>query len=115
VVLELIGASSLERVLGSLATEARVVVIGVGGGGRIELDLLGLMGRRASIGAATLRARDHHAKEAVARALADHGLPLLASGALHVPIFATYPMAEAEAAYAAFAAGGKFGKIVLVS
>jgi NADPH:quinone reductase-like Zn-dependent oxidoreductase len=40
-------------------------------------------------------------------------LPLLASGAVRVPIAATYPLEEAEAAYERFAAGGKFGKIVL--
>ena len=40
--------------------------------------------------------------------------PLLASGALRVPVAAQYPMAEAGAAYDHFAAGGKLGKIVLV-
>jgi len=40
-------------------------------------------------------------------------LPLLASGAVGVPIAATYPLEEAPAAYDRFAEGGKFGKIVL--
>jgi NADPH:quinone reductase-like Zn-dependent oxidoreductase len=39
----------------------------------------------------------------------------MASGAARVPVHATYPLAEAEQAYEAFAAGGKLGKIVLVS
>jgi NADPH:quinone reductase len=33
---------------------------------------------------------------------------------LQVPVAATYPMSDAEAAYDRFAAGGKLGKIVLV-
>ena len=42
-------------------------------------------------------------------------LPLLADGRVRVPVEATFPMAEAAAAYERFAAGGKLGKIVLVS
>jgi NADPH:quinone reductase-like Zn-dependent oxidoreductase len=115
VVLELVGAASLPDVLGALATEGRVVVIGVGGGGRVELDLLGLMGRRATVTGATLRARDRTAKAEVVRAVAAHVLPLVDAGTITVPVHATYPMAEAEAAYEAFAAGGKLGKIVLTA
>jgi len=42
-------------------------------------------------------------------------IPLLERGEVRVPIAATYPMAEATAAYDHFAAGGKLGKIVLVT
>ena len=41
-------------------------------------------------------------------------LPLLADGAVRVPVDATFPMADASAAYEHFAAGGKLGKIVLL-
>jgi NADPH:quinone reductase-like Zn-dependent oxidoreductase len=40
-------------------------------------------------------------------------VPLLEEGRLVVPVHATYPLDEAQEAYDAFAAGGKFGKIVL--
>ena len=40
-------------------------------------------------------------------------LPLLASAAVRVPIAASYPLDQAEAAYERFEAGGKLGKIVL--
>ena len=40
-------------------------------------------------------------------------LPLFASGALTVPIAATFPLDDAAAAYDPFAAGGKLGKIIL--
>jgi NADPH:quinone reductase len=48
-----------------------------------------------------------------ARAIERSVLPLLASGAVHVPVAATYALEEAPAAYDRFAAGGKFGKLVL--
>ena len=40
-------------------------------------------------------------------------LPLLAAGRVGVPVERTFPLADADAAYDAFAAGGKFGKLVL--
>lgn len=114
VVLELVGAASLSGgVLGSLATDARVVVIGVGGGATIELSLLGLMASRAAIMGSTLRARSRPEKSEVAERARRELLPLLERGELHVPLLASYPLAEAEAAYERFAEGSKLGKIVL--
>lgn len=115
VVLELVGAASLPGALGALATGGRVAVIGVGSGSRIDLDLLTLMGRRATIGGSTLRVRSRAEKAAVAAAVRAHVLPLLADGRVHVPVFATFPLAEAAHAYDRFTEGRKFGKIVLVS
>jgi NADPH:quinone reductase-like Zn-dependent oxidoreductase len=115
VVLELVGAASLPTVLPHLATGARVVVIGVGSGAKIELNLLQLMGARARIGGATLRGRTRREKADVAAAVTAHVLPLVRSGRLRVPISATFEMAEATAAYDFFLAGGKLGKVVLVS
>ena len=115
VVLELVGAASLPTVLPHLATGARVVVIGVGSGAKMELNLLQLMGARARIGGATLRGRTRREKADVAAAVAAHVLPLVASGRLVVPVSATFPMAEAAAAYDYFSAGGKLGKVVLVA
>ena len=40
-------------------------------------------------------------------------LPLFETGALRVLVAEAFPLAEAAAAYERFAAGGKFGKIVL--
>jgi NADPH2:quinone reductase len=115
VVLELVGAASLPTVLPHLATGARVVVIGVGSGAKVELNLLQLMGSRARIGGATLRGRSRREKADVAAGVEAHVLPLLARGRLVVPICETFPMAEADAAYDRFTAGGKLGKIVLLS
>jgi NADPH:quinone reductase-like Zn-dependent oxidoreductase len=115
VVLELVGAASLPSALGALATGARVSVIGVGSGARVEVDLLTLMGRRARLMGSTLRPRSLAEKAAVAHDVASHVLPLLAAGRLRVPVAATFPMAEAAAAYERFAAGAKVGKIVLMA
>jgi len=114
VVLELVGAASLPEVLPCLATGARVVVIGVGSGARIELNLHALMGVRARLGGSTLRARSRREKADVAAAVAHHVLPLLASGTVKVPVCATFPLDEAMAAYDRFSAGGKLGKVVLL-
>jgi putative PIG3 family NAD(P)H quinone oxidoreductase len=114
VVLELVGAPSLTNVLPHLATWGRVVVIGVGGGGRMELELMDLMRKRISIGGSTLRARNRREKADVAADMAAHVLPALAAGRLQIPVYKTFPLAEAEAAYEHFAAGAKFGKVVLV-
>jgi NADPH:quinone reductase len=114
VVLELVGASSLATTLPAVATGARIVVIGVGGGARMELNLFTLMGARASIGGSTLRARSRREKANVAEGVRAHVLPLLASGRVAVPVTATFPLAEAEAAYDRFSQGSKLGKVVLV-
>ena len=115
VVLELVGAASLPTVLPHLAVGARVVVIGVGSGAKIEINLLQLMGARARIGGATLRGRTRREKADVAAGVTAHVLPLLGAGRISVPVCTTFPMADASAAYDRFTAGGKLGKVVLIS
>jgi NADPH:quinone reductase-like Zn-dependent oxidoreductase len=114
VVLELVGGVNMAANLRSLATGGRIAVIGVGAGLSADISLLDLMARRGRIHGSTLRARPLEDKAAAARAVERHVLPLLARGAVTVPIAATFPLAEAADAYARFAAGGKFGKIVLL-
>lgn len=115
VVLELVGAPSLATAVGALAPGGRVVVIGVGGGSRVELDLYRLMAARARICGSTLRSRSREAKAAVVAAVEAHVLPLLADGRICVPVCDTFPMAEASAAYERFRRGSKLGKVVLVT
>jgi NADPH:quinone reductase len=115
VVLELVGQASLPHVLPHLAMGARVVVIGVGSGGTMEINLMGLMTKRARIGGSTLRGRTRSEKADVAAAVSAHVLPLLAAGRIRVPVCSTFPMADVAEAYDRFAAGGKLGKVVLVN
>ncbi|MHB8692477.1 MAG: zinc-binding dehydrogenase [Solirubrobacteraceae bacterium] len=113
VILELVGAPNLPGDINALATGGRIVVIGISAGAKAELNLGALMYKRATVRASTLRARSLEEKAMTARGVERSVLPLIADGRVTVPIAATYPLAEAEAAFDAFAAGGKLGKIVL--
>jgi NADPH:quinone reductase len=113
VVLELVGAPNLGPNVGALATGGRIVVIGIGAGAKAELNLAALMGVRGSVRGSTLRARPLEGKAIAARAVERNVLPLVESGAVTVPIAATFPLDDAGAAYERFAAGGKLGKVVI--
>jgi NADPH:quinone reductase-like Zn-dependent oxidoreductase len=116
VVLELVGgADNLAADVGLLATGGRLVVIGVPAGATAEVDFRMLMQKRARISASTLRARPLEEKALVVRRLERHVAPLVERGLVGVPVHATYPLERAAEAYDAFAAGGKFGKIVLTA
>jgi NADPH:quinone reductase-like Zn-dependent oxidoreductase len=115
VVLELIGAPNMAGNLEALATGGRIAVVGVGGGGIAEINLLALMGKRARIHGSTLRARPLEQKADAARRVETSVLPLLESEDIKVPITARFPLEQAADAYARFAGGGKLGKIVLTN
>jgi NADPH:quinone reductase len=115
VILELVGAPNLAENMNALATGGRICVIGVSAGVKAELNLLALMGKRARLHGSTLRARPLEEKALAARALEREVLPLFDAGALTVPLAETLPLAEVATAYDRFAAGGKLGKIVLMS
>ncbi|MBJ7470572.1 MAG: zinc-binding dehydrogenase [Solirubrobacteraceae bacterium] len=113
VVLELIGGENLGEDVKALATGGRVVIVGVGGGIKAELNLLALMSVRGRVLGTTLRSRPLEEKAATARAMEREVLPLVERGRLTVPIAKAFPAEEAEAAYAHFKQGGKFGKVIL--
>lgn len=113
VVLELVGAPNLQDNLQALATSGRIVVIGVGAGLKAEVNLRAMMGKRATLRASTLRARPLEEKAHAMRRVEAEVLPGFDSGALDVPVAATFPLDDAETAYDRFTEGGKLGKIVL--
>jgi NADPH:quinone reductase-like Zn-dependent oxidoreductase len=115
VVLELVGGDNLRANLERLATGGRIAVIGTGAGNRAEVSFGLLMQKRARIHGSTLRARPLEEKALVVQRVGRHVLPLLAAGRVGVPVERTFPLVQAQAAYDAFAAGGKFGKLVLVT
>jgi NADPH:quinone reductase-like Zn-dependent oxidoreductase len=88
-------------------------VIGIGAGAKAEINLAALMGKRGRIAASTLRPRPLEEKSLAARLVERQVLPLFESERVRVPVAATFPLVEVEAAYERFAAGGKLGKIVL--
>jgi putative PIG3 family NAD(P)H quinone oxidoreductase len=113
VVLELVGAPNLPRDLAALAPLGRIAVIGIGAGAKAEINLGALMTTRGTIRGSNLRNRSLEDKALAARAVERHVLPLFESGALRVPVAATFPLDAVADAYERFAAGGKLGKIVV--
>jgi len=115
VILELVGGELLTRDVEQLATHGRLAVIGTGAGARAQVDFHLLMRRRGRIHGSTLRSRSAEEKALVVARLGEDAVPLLAAGRVAVHVQETFPLDQAQAAYAAFAAGGKFGKLVLVA
>jgi NADPH:quinone reductase-like Zn-dependent oxidoreductase len=113
VILELVGAPNLAANVNALATEGRIVVIGIGAGAKAELNLAALMAKRGRIMASTLRARPLEHKALTARAMEREVLPWFARGDLRVPVAEAFALDDVAAAYDHFAAGGKLGKIIL--
>jgi NADPH:quinone reductase-like Zn-dependent oxidoreductase len=114
VILELVGGDNLATNLELLAPLGRIAVIGMGAGSVATLNFGLLMGKRGRIHGSMLRFRTHDEKADVIRRLRDDVLPLLADGRIRVPVEETFPLDQAQDAYERFAAGGKFGKIVIV-
>ena len=113
VILELVGAPNLAGNLDALAIGGRIVVIGIGAGARAEIDLRALMMRRGRVMASTMRARPLEEKAGCARRIEAEVIPALSSGRLRMPVAATYPLDQVQQAYDRFAAGQKFGKVVI--
>jgi putative PIG3 family NAD(P)H quinone oxidoreductase len=114
VVLELVGAQNLDANLRSLATGGRIMVIGIGAGAKAEINLALLLAKRGRLLGSTLRARPLEEKALTARAVERELLGSVDAGRLEIPVAETFPLDQAEAAYARFGEGGKLGKIVLV-
>ncbi len=113
VILDVMGAAYLERNLQALARDGRLVVIGLQGGVRAEIDLNAMLSRRLSLVATTLRSRPVEQKaEIVRRAEADL-LPGFADGSLRPAIDRVLPLDRAADAHRAMEAGEAVGKIVL--
>jgi len=114
VVVELVGAAHLSVAQTLLNPFARVMVIGVSGGGsRVEIDLRAFMGSRATLSGSTLRSRSRQEKGEVADRVSQTLVPRWRTGELHVPIAHSFTLDEAADAYEFFAQPGRFGKVVL--
>lgn len=114
VVLDIMGASYLERNLDVVATDGRVVVIGMQGGTHSDIDLGVMMRRRVSLVSTALRARPADQKAAIVAAFASDVVPALTDGRLRPVIDRILPFDAAGDAHRLMEAGGAVGKIVLV-
>ena len=113
VVLDNMGAAYLEAHQELLATEGRLVVIGLQGGRRGTLDLGALLAKRASVTATSLRARPAAEKAAICARVAERVWPLLSEGAITPTPQTVFPLAKAAAAHAHLESGNNLGKVVL--
>ncbi|MGO1055756.1 NAD(P)H-quinone oxidoreductase [Crossiella sp. CA198] len=117
VVLDNMGASYLARNIDVLAAGGRLVVIGMQGGRKAELDLSKLLAKRASVAATGLRGRPVDGPGSKAEVVADVRArlwPLVEEGKVAVVEHARVPMQEAGEAHRLLEAGGVVGKILLV-
>jgi putative PIG3 family NAD(P)H quinone oxidoreductase len=113
VILDNMGAAYLGRNVRALAAEGRLVVIGLQGGARGELDLGALLRKRGAVIATSLRARPAAQKAAICAAVVEHVWPLVADGAIRPIVHEELALAEVAAAHRLMDEGGHAGKIVL--
>lgn len=113
VILDNMGAKYLARNLDALATRGRLVVIGLQGGAKAELNLSQLMAKRAAVISTSLRARPAAEKATIVAAVREHVWPLVESGRIRPVVHARYPLAQAADAHRAMESSGHIGKILL--
>lgn len=113
VILDLIGAKYLPRNVDALATNGRLVVIGLQGGVKGELNLGALLAKRGAVIATSLRARPDAEKAAIVAAVREHVWPLVEAGRVRPMVHDTVPLEEAARAHRILEDGDHIGKVVL--
>ncbi|WP_201189141.1 NAD(P)H-quinone oxidoreductase [Pseudomonas fluorescens] len=114
VILDIMGGSYLNQNIAALGMEGRLVMLGFLGGGRAnDVDLLGIMSKRATITGSLMRPRTDAEKASIAEQLREYVWPVLTAGRCLPMIDKVYPLAEAAQAHAWMEAGDHIGKIVL--
>ncbi|MGZ4429940.1 MAG: zinc-binding dehydrogenase, partial [Nocardioidaceae bacterium] len=113
VILDNMGAKYLPRNIDALAPNGRLVVIGLQGGSRGELDLAKLMAKRAAVLATTLRGRPADEKAAIVSSVREHVWPLIESGQVKPVVDRVLPMSEAAEAHRVVQDSTHIGKVLL--
>jgi putative PIG3 family NAD(P)H quinone oxidoreductase len=114
-ILDIIGGPYFDRNLVALATDGRLVQIGLMGGSEATIDLRRVLGRRLTITGSTLRPRGPAEKGAIADALRREVWPLLESGRVKPVVYATFPLTKASEAHRLMESSEHIGKIVLTA
>jgi putative PIG3 family NAD(P)H quinone oxidoreductase len=115
VILDNMGAKYLPRNVEALATEGRLVIIGMQGGTKGELDIATLLRKRAAVVATALRSRPVEEKAAICAAVVEHVWPLVGSGDIKPVVHRRFPLEEAAAAHTAVEQGDNVGKVLLTT
>ena len=113
VILDNMGAKYLGRNVTALATAGRLVIIGMQGGAKGELDINALLRKRASVTATSLRARPVSEKAAICCGVVENVWPLVAAGAIRPIVETTMPLEDVARAHQMMEDGSHSGKIVL--
>jgi putative PIG3 family NAD(P)H quinone oxidoreductase len=113
VVLDIMGASYLGQNLDAVATDGRIVIVGMQGGTLADIDLGVMMRRRISLISTALRSRPAGQKAAIVAAFASDVVPALGDGRMTPVVDRVLPLAEAGEAHRLMEAGAAVGKIVL--
>lgn len=114
VVLDIIGAKYLAGNLKVLRKGGRLVIIGLQGGIKAEIDLSALLYKRLSVHGTTLRSRPADEKGVICRGVVENVWPLVAAGAVRPVVHARLPMSQAAEAHRMLDSGEHVGKILLV-
>ncbi|MGZ1490569.1 NAD(P)H-quinone oxidoreductase [Brevibacterium sediminis] len=114
VILDIIGAKYLERNIKALGTDGRLVIIGMQGGTKTEINLGWLMQPRKSVSATTLRARPKDQKIAIVAEVADRLWPAVVSGDIRPIIHEAMPLADVVHAHQTLEDGANIGKVLLI-
>jgi putative PIG3 family NAD(P)H quinone oxidoreductase len=116
VIFDIMGAAYLDRNIDALATDGRLVIIGMQGGVKGELNIGKLLGKRAGVIATALRARpvDGPAGKAeICAQVVTNVWPMIADGQVRPIIGAEFPIEQAQAAHELLSSGEVAGKILL--
>jgi putative PIG3 family NAD(P)H quinone oxidoreductase len=113
VILDNMGAKYLGRNIEALALEGRLVIIGMQGGTKAELDINALLRKRAAVIATTLRSRPTGEKAAICASVVEHVWPLVAEGLVRPVVHGSMPLGEVAAAHRLMESGEHTGKILL--
>jgi putative PIG3 family NAD(P)H quinone oxidoreductase len=113
VVLDNMGAKYLGRNVDVLADQGRLVIIGLQGGLKAELNIAQLLNKRGAVIATALRSRTVEDKASICASAVEHVWPVVAEGAIRPVVGATLPLTEAAEAHRMIDAGEAVGKVVL--
>ena len=113
VILDVLGAKGLASNLALLAPDGRLLLLGLLGGRRGEIDLLPLLTQRLTVRGCTLRAMPAERKGELIAACGRELIPRIEDGRLRPVVHRSFPITEAEAAHACMQAGEHVGKLVL--
>jgi putative PIG3 family NAD(P)H quinone oxidoreductase len=113
VILDNMGAKYLTDHLSLLAIEGRIMVIGMQGGRKGEIDLGQLMAKRGRLFATTLRARPVAEKAEICAEVAETVWPMITSGAIKPAPQTVLPLALAAEAHRRLESGDSSGKFIL--